>query len=398
MSGGKSILKKLLLQRGGKSRLLSAWITLLMGCLLLFAAIEIWSGFREILNGKNSQDSLGATFLTISKKVEESTMTQADARSVSEADIALLAKAPQVQDLGKLTPANFKVAASLGYGPMSFYTLLFLEAAPDRFLDQLPGQWEWKEGDRVLPIILSRDFLNMYNYIFAPSQGLPLLSEASVKALGFKLTMGEGPMQQEYIAQVEGFSDRISSVLVPQSFIDYGNKLFAPNNPVKISRLIVKAGDPSDAAFARFLESHHFNTNAEQLRFSKMRSIVQAVSGGTGVIAILLLLVSSMVFVLFIELTLARAETSVRLLLQIGYSPAKLSRFLARHYAPMILSAILLALSICTALKFVAVQQLKVLNLNLSPLPDFATWIACTLCLLLLSAQMLRSIRRALQQ
>lgn len=398
MIEGKSILKKLLLQRGGKSRLVSAWITLLMGCLLLFTAIEIWSGFREILNGKNSQDSLGATFLTISKKVEESTMAQADASSVSEADIALLAKAPQVQDLGKLTPANFKVAASLGYGPMSFYTLLFLEAAPDRFLDQLPGEWEWKEGDRVLPIILSRDFLNMYNYIFAPSQGLPLLSEASVKALGFKLTMGDGPMQQEYIAQVEGFSDRISSVLVPQSFIDYGNKHFAPNSAVKISRLIVKAGDPSDVAFARFLESHHFSANAEQLRFSKMRSIVQAVSGGTGVIAILLLLVSSVVFILFIELTLARAEASVRLLLQIGYSPVRLSRFLARHYAPMMLSAVLLALGICTALKFIAVRQLEALNLTLSALPGLMTWIACTLCLLLLSAQMLRSIRQALQQ
>lgn len=398
MSEGKAILKKLLLRGHGTSRLFSAWITLFVGCLLLFVSIEIWSTFREMLNGKNNQDSLGATFLTVSKKVEESTMGQTDATSLSDTELKSLSTAPQVQDAGKLTPANFKVAASLGYGPMSFYTLLFLEAAPDRFLDQLPGRWEWKEGDRTIPIILSRDFLNMYNYIFAPSQGLPLLSEASVKALGFKLTMGEGPNQQEYMAQVEGFSDRISSVLVPQSFIDYGNEHFAPNSNSKISRLIVKVADPSDKAFVQFLEQHHFNTNAEQLRFSKMRSIVEAVSGGTGLIAILLLLVSGLVFVLFIELTLAKAGASVRLLLQIGYSPAQLGRFLTRRYVPLLLSSVALAAIVCIALKQLAVHQLHQLNLNLSAWPGWVMWIALLTCLTLLVGQMSVSIRRALKQ
>lgn len=398
MSTEKSILKKLLLRGHGSSRLLSAWITLLIGCLLLFVSVEIWSTFREMLQGGNKQDSLGSTFLTVSKKVEDATMAQDNATSLSDAEISLLSQAPQVQDAGKLTPANFKVAASLGYGPMSFYTLLFLEAAPDRFLDQLPGKWQWKEGDRVLPIILSRDFLNMYNYIFAPSQGLPLLSEASVKALGFKLTMGEGPYQQEYMAQVEGFSDRISSVLVPQSFIDYGNKHFSPNSKGSISRVIVKVADPSNKAFTQFLEQHHFSTNAEQLRFSKMRSIVEAVSGGTGLIAILLLLVSSLVFVLFIELTLAKAGASVKLLLQIGYSPSALSRFLAARYLPLLLSAVFLAGLLVIILKQMVVARLEQLNLSVSAWPGAITWLSLLLCLLLLIAQMFRSVRRSLRQ
>lgn len=397
MSGDKAILKKLLLRGHGKTRLLSAWITLFTGCLLLFVSVEIWSTFQQLLKGNNKNDSLGATFLTISKKVDDATMAADNATLMTDAELESLSNAPQVQDAGKLTPANFKVAASLGYGPMSFYTLLFLEAAPDRFLDQMPGAWEWKEGDRVIPIILSRDFLNMYNYIFAPSQGLPLLSEASVKALGFKLTMGEGPNQQEYMAQVEGFSDRISSVLVPQSFIDYGNKHFVANSPGKVSRLIVKVSDPSDKAFAQYLEQHHLSTNAEQLRFSKMRAIVEAVSAGTGLIAILLLLISSLVFVLFIELTLAKAEAAVQLLLQIGYSPSHLSRFLAARYIPMLTSAVMGATLIVCCLKVFAVGQLQQLNLFLSPWPGWLMWVAFALCLGLLIGQMYRSIRRSIR-
>ncbi|GAA4453023.1 hypothetical protein [Rurimicrobium arvi] len=398
MSEAKGILKKLLLRGGGKSRLAGAWITLVAGCLLLFVSVELWSTFRDILDGRRSQDSLGSTFLTISKKVEDASMADKNATTISDQELTTITRAPQVQDAGKLTPANFKVAASLGYGPMSFYTLLFLEAAPDRFMDQIPGRWNWKEGDRTIPIILSRDFLNMYNYIFAPSQGLPLLSEESVKALGFTLTMGEGPMQQEYQAQVEGFSDRISSVLVPQSFIDYGNRHFSSNGTVHVSRLILKVKDPSDKAFTGFLSDHHYTTNAEQLRFSKMRSVVEAVSAGTGVIALLLMFVSGLVFVLFIELTMAKAQESVRLLLQLGYSPAQLRLFLTRRYVPLMLSAVTLSLILTVLLKSLAAQRLKSLQLEIDLFPGLYVWIAVALSCLLLLWQTIRSISRSLKQ
>ena len=248
------ILKKLLLRNTNQGRLISAWMALWIGCTLLLVSVMMWSVFQDLLKGKSSNDSLGSTFLTISKKVDDAAMANKERSQIQSQDISQIKSAPQVQDVGMLSPANFKVSASIGSGPMAFYTLLFLEAAPDRFMDQMPNSWQWQEGDNTLPIILSRDFLNMYNYVFAPSQGLPLLSEQTVKALGFTLTMGEGANATNYRAQVEGFSDRISSVLVPQSFIEYGNKKFAPQAPISISRVIIKVADPSDKAFISFLE------------------------------------------------------------------------------------------------------------------------------------------------
>lgn len=357
----------------------------------------IWSAFRDLLSGKGSQDSLGSTFLTVSKQVSDASMADKNSTQISGTDLEQIRKAPQVQDVGLLTPANFKVAASLGSGQMSFYTLLFLEAAPDRFMDQMPETWKWEEGDQTIPIILSRDFLNMYNYIFAPSQGLPLLSEQSVKALGFTLTMGEGPGQMNYRAQVEGFSDRISSVLVPQSFIDYGNKRFATSGAAKVSRVIVKVGDPSNKEFVTFLEQHQYTTNSEQLRFSKMRSVVEVVSGATGALALLLIGIGALVFILFIELTMARAQAAVRLLLQIGYSPKTLSSYLVRKYIPIMLSALLVALLIAVILQFVAAQKLAAIQLQIAAVPGPFVWAAAGLSALVLGWQIRTAIRKALR-
>jgi hypothetical protein len=390
------ILKKLLLKNSNSRRLYSAWIALFIGCTLLLISVMIWSTFQDLLQGKNSQDSLGGTFLTISKTVDDASMANKGQAQINTQDLENIKHAPQVQDVGLLSPANFKVSASIGSGPMSFYTLLFLEAAPSRFMDQMPQSWQWQEGENTIPIILSRDFLNMYNYVFAPSQGLPLLSEQTVKALGFNLAIGEEPNQVNYRAQIEGFSDRISSVLVPQSFIDYGNRKFAPQAEANISRVIIKVSDPSDKRFTSFLHDNNYTTNAEQLRFSKMRSIVEVVSSATGILALLLMGIGTLVFILFIELTMARAQTSVKLLLQIGYSPKNLSLFLIKQYVPIMFSALFFAVLIALSIQYIVAQKLS--ELHVASFPSPFVWLAVILSAIVLFWQLSRSIRKAITQ
>lgn len=390
------ILKKLLLRNSKHKRLFGAWMALFIGCLLLLVSVMIWSTFQDLLKGKTSEDSLGSTFLTISKKVDDASMADKKKTQINDQDVAQIKKAAQVQDLGLLTPANFKVSASLGSGPMSFYTLLFLEAAPDRFMDQMPKTWQWQEGDHTVPIILSRDFLNMYNYVFAPSQGLPLLSEQTVKAIGFTITIGEGASQVNYRAQVEGFSDRISSVLVPQSFIDYGNKHYSQESEPNISRVIIKVNDPSDNAFVSFLEKNNYTTNTEQLRYSKMRSVVSVVSSATGLLAFLLMGIGSLVFILFIELTMAQAQQSVKLLLQLGYSPKKLSAFLLKKYIPILISALLSASLLAILIQYFTAQKMSSLPVEISSFPSLYVWIAASISAGILLLQMVQSIRKAI--
>ncbi len=366
-----------------------------VGLTLLLAAVLLWWNFNELLQGRASKDDLGSSFLTISRRVTNEAMGHPELTIFSPKDIDEVRAAPQVEDAGSvqsLKPRAY-MNMQLGMGA-GFSTVMILESVPDRFMDKRPADWSWQAGSRHVPVILSSSFLSLYNYAFAPSQGLPQLSEESIKALPFKLSVGEGADQAVYVAQIAGFSDRITSVLVPESFVLTTNG----GVPTAPSRLVLKVKDPSDAAFAKFLEGKDYITNSEMLRWSRLRAIVQSVTLVTGVLALLLLGVSILVFVLFIELTIARAQQSVQLLKEVGYSPALLRRFFTAKFLPMFGGAAILALLLALAGQMAAHFAGAASGLQLSLLPGWPVWFCFLAIVLLLVHQLHRAIAKALLQ
>ncbi len=400
----KKLLSTLLLQDRRKSRLWAAIIALCVGTTLLLLSVLIWWNFNELLFGKTQNDSLGSTFLIVGKKVTEQNMGVANATIFSPADIEELRKAPQVQDVGIIASNRFPVYAMMG-GKLAFATDMPLESVPDKFLDNLPVSWQWKPGDRDLPIIISSQFLDIYNYVFAPSQGLPQLSETSVKSIALNMKIGRGAGSETYLAHVVGFSDRIGSVLAPQAFIDYGNQKFGTQAAgaksevsTAPSQLIVKTQDPSDTKFGDFLVKHNYNTNSQNLRWSKIRAIVEVVTSATGILALLLMGIGTLVFVLFIELTIARAQQSLTLLLQIGYGPHYLSKFMINRFLPMVFGTVVVAMIITIATQAAVSVAAKAQGLALPLMPGWPVWAALAISTGVLVILITRAIKGAIKQ
>lgn len=394
----KQLLRKLLLRNSQSSRLWMALGAVCIGTTLLLLSVMIWWNFREVLEGRRDNDSLGSTFLTINKKVTAENMGIPGATLFQDGEVDAMRGAPQVQDVGVLTSNRFPVYAMF-QGTMSFATEMFLEGVPDRFIDKKPDDWYWQEGNTSVPIILSSEFLNLYNYGFALSQGLPQLSETTIKSLAFDLRVGIGESQETYIAHVVGFSDRINSVLVPESFIKFGNKVYGRDTiGAAPSRLIVRVKDPSNIEFTQFLQQRGYTTNAEQLRWNKLRSVVDAVSSGTGILALLLMSIGTLVFILFIELTIARARQSLILLREIGFGPRYLGRFMIRRFVPLIFLTLAISVIIVLSAQFAAAQWAKGLKLTLALVPGWPVWLALTISagilFLLVSVSIVRAIRR----
>lgn len=396
MSQQQKILKQLLLRKSNRSRLGIAWLTLLVGTTLLLFAILIWWNFQELLYGKNDNDSLGSSFITISKKVTNENMGKPALTTFSSKDIVELSRAPQVQDVGILTankfPAYIQLNSSLG-----FSTDIFLEAVPDRFIDRKPATWFWDSTTRQVPLILSGEFLNLYNYGFALSQGLPQFSEATIQSLAFDLVLGSPQLRETYSAHVAGFSDRITSVLIPQSFMDYANEKYGNHLSSAPSRLIVKIGDPSDKAFVAFLKEKNYMTNAENLKWNKLRSVVEVVVMATGILALLLMGISALVFILFVELTIAQAQQSLELLSQIGYAPSFLRKFMMWKFLPLMLAAVVLALFIAFAAQYFISTVVVNYGLHLPSVPGMHIWVLGAICMALLYWQTNRGILKAIQ-
>jgi len=372
-------------------RLRVAQLVLCVGTTLLLLSILVWWNFTLLLSGEAQGSGSGSTYMVIGKQITERNMGNAAANSFSEQEIAGLLHAPQVQDAGAVTPALFPAYAVIG-GRLAMSTDLPLESVPDRFLDEVPADWRWQPGDRNLPVILSSRFFDIYNYVFAPGQGLPQLSRQSVKSIGIKLQIG-GDSGESLSAHVSGFSDRIGSVLVPESFIAYGNATFplkgVSRNP---SQLILKVGDPSDSRFTNYLEQQGYTADPQNLRWSRMRAVVEAVTAATGLLALLLMSISAIVFVLFIELTIARGRASLLLLKQLGYSAAYLRGFMLRQFLPGVAVTMLLSLFLCISVQVIASKQAIANGLVLPLLPGVPVWTAFSLCVVALCLFMAKTI------
>lgn len=392
------MLKKLLMRTQNRSRLWAALIALCIGTTLLLLSTLIWWDFNELLYGKNQNESLGSTFLIVGKRVTEQNMGVKGATSFTAQEIEQLRKAPQVEDAGVIASNRFPVYAMMG-GKLPLATDLPLESVPDKFIDKMPEDWQWKPGSRDLPIIVSSQFLDIYNYVFAPSQGLPQLSEGSVKTIALNLKVGSGEQAEMFVAHVVGFSDRIGSVLAPQAFIDYGNQKFGkPGIEEAPSQIILKAKDPSDKHFAEYLQTHDYATNSQNLRWSKIRAIVEVVASATGVLALLLMGIGTLVFILFIELTIAKAQNSLTLLLEIGYAPGYLSRFMIRRFLPMVLGTVAVAMLITITGQAVAAILVKPQGLVLPAAPGWPVWAALVASTAILLVLVSRSISSAIKK
>jgi hypothetical protein len=392
------MLRKLLLGAQRSSRLWAALTALCVGTTLLLLSVMIWWNFSELLYGKHQNDTLGSTFMIISKRVTEQNMGVPNATIFTQKDIDSLQQAPQVQEVGLITSNHFPVYASLG-GKLAFATDMVLECVPDRFLDKMPAEWKWMPGTRDVPIIVSSQFLDIYNYVFAPSQGLPQLSESSVKNIALTLKVGKGDNVEVFIAHVTGFSDRIGSVLAPQSFIDYGNKKFGKaGESVATSQIILKAKDPSNVKFGEYLEHHDYTTNSQNMRWSKIRAIVEVVTSATGILALLLMGIGTLVFILFIELTIARAQHSLTLLLQIGYGPGYLSKFMISRFLPMVLATVAVAMLITIIGQVAASVAVEKQGLVLPLIPGWPVWAALVISTGILVVLVRKSISGAINK
>lgn len=382
------------LQPRGRGRVFAAAAILFVGTTLLLLSILWWADLSLVMDGHKAHGG-NSSYVVIGKQVTEQNMGM-EPVGFSQQEIAEMTHVPQVQDAGAIIPARFPVYATIG-GRLAMSTDLPVAAAPDRFLDSLPDRWNWQPGDRALPVILSSQFLDIYNYVFAPGQGLPQLSRSSVKAVAIRLQAGAGDKGLLLSAYVAGFSDRINSLLVPMSFVEYGNKALLHREGSLPSQVILKVKDPSDEAFNNFLRQHDYTVDPENLRWSRARAIVQLVTSVVGIFALLLIGISSLVFVLFAELTIARSQSSLVLLRQLGYDAATLRRTILMRFLPMASAAMLLSLAVCCAVQVGIAFNAAQSELALPILPDVRFWLAFVACCMLLWAMLARAIKKAIR-
>lgn len=384
------LLKKIIHTGAGRNRHVMAMVGLTIAILLILAAVQIQANYHDLLYNKNNQDSI-ANFLVVNKTITDRNL---GTTGLTDQEINDLRKQNFVESVGLLTPSLFKASIQSASDRFPFYTDIAFESVPQEFIDIAAKDWKWDEHALFVPIIAPNMFLDFYNFQFSFSQGLPQLTQQVVKMIVFKINV-YGPNGMVTLnGRVVGFSDRISSLLVPEEFMRWGNQFFARNQDRKPSRIIIKTKDPGNPQLSSYLKEKNLSADADKTRFSRYRKIVDMVVNISGVTGIILLLFALLVFTLFIQLTVASSKEDIQLLIIMGISPAQLHRFLMKRFLPGILGIILFSSVLLGFLQSFIHRILSVRGIHISVLPGKTTVFTAILIMVTIGWITSRSIKK----
>lgn len=319
----------------------------------LFGMFIVLLGFqfyRDVLPVFTQGDSfMSADYLIMSKRITTGATLSGRSGAFAPTEVAEMGAQPFARKVGAFTSTEYKVNARMGVnGVPVLSSELFFESVPDGFVDAPLDQWHWTEGSREVPIILPRTYINMYNFGFAQSHSLPKISEGLVGMIDFSIFIHGNGRQDEYKGRVIGFSNRLSSILVPQSFMDWSNATYAPEEKSDPTRLIVEVANPADERIAKFVESKGYDVEDDNLNAEKTTYFLKMVVTLVVAVGLVISVLSFYILMLSIYLLVQKNSSKLESLLLIGYSPARV----ALPYQSLTMALNLLVLIIAWAAVF----------------------------------------------
>ena len=204
------------------------------------------------------------------------------------------------------------------------------------------------EGDDEVPIILPRNYLDLYNFGFASSQGLPALSESLVSMIKIRFYLRGSAGSKELSGRVVAFSKKLNTILVPQTFMDEMNATLSPDRQPEPSRLILTVSNPADERIATYLKDHSYETEANDAEAARTAHFLRIIISIVLVVGLIISALAFYVLLLSIFLLLQKNTEKIDTLLLIGYSPQAVAR--PYHLLTISLNTLVLALSVVIAI------------------------------------------------
>ena len=196
---------------------------------------------------------------------------------------------------------------------------------PDNFIDVKTDKWCFSPGDTVIPIILPRNYLNLYNFGFSQTQQLPQITEDIIKRVELGIRLEGNGKRSDHTAYIVGFSERLNTILVPSTFMDWANSEYGEGEDDGHTRLILEVSNPTDPELTAYLEEHGYEIENKPAESSKALSILEVGAAVIVGIGVMFSILSLIILTLSIYLLLQKNITKLENLVLIGYSPARVA-------------------------------------------------------------------------
>ena len=340
-----SLVWKLMRRHISMSQLAGFFFANLCGMVIVLLGIQFYQDVAPVFTEGDS--FMKKDYLIVSKKVSTLGSFVGKSSTFSNSDIEEILDQPFTKEVGAFTPSQFKVSAGVGMEQigLNMSTAMFFESVPDKYVDVNLDEWHFEPGQEVVPIIIPRNYLNLYNFGFAQSRSLPQLSEGVMNLINLEVRISGEGRQNSYKGKIAGFSNRLNTILVPESFMVWANANYSDGKSDKEpSRLIVEVGNPTDDRIARFFKEHGYETEDDKLDAGKTTWFLKVVVGIVLAVGLIISILSFYILMLSIYLLLQKNSTKLENLLLIGYGPNRVA--LPYQILTIVLNACVLVLAI----------------------------------------------------
>lgn len=321
------IVWKLLRQHLSIGQFAGFFLANLVGMIIVLFSLQFYKDVAPFFSGNDNL--LKSEYLILSKKISTLGSITGQSSQFSETDLEEIKGQPFVKNIGEFTSSQYHVSAGINMAgqQMRLSTQMFFESVPDAFVDiKSTSDWHFDERDDLIPIILPKNYLNLYNYGFAQSRSLPQLSEGILGLIGIDIHISGNGQNHDFKGNIVGFSNRLNTILVPESFMKWSNKIYGDGRTSTASRIIIEVDNPADDNIVQFLQKKGYETEGDKLNAGKTNYFLKIITGLVIGIGLIISILSFFVLMLSIYLLLQKNTQKLENLLLIGYSPAQVSR------------------------------------------------------------------------
>ena len=319
-----SLIWKLLRQHISVSQFAGFFFANLFGMWVVMLGIQF---YKDIIPVFTQDDTfINQNFLVISKHITTVGTLSGRSNAFTPSEIDDIRSQPFCKSAGAFTSSQYKVSAAMGMeGTAPLKTEMFFEAVPDAFVDADKSDWQYTPGSKDVPVILPRTYIALYNFGFAQSRGLPQVSDGLVGLINMQIFINANGTHEQFNGKVLGFSGRLNTILVPQSFMDWSNRTFEPGKTEAPSRIILEVDNPTDTRIAPYMQKKGYDVEDNKLDAGKTTYFLKIIVSIVMTIGLLVSLLSFYILMLSIYLLVQKNTRKLENLLLVGYSPQRVS-------------------------------------------------------------------------
>jgi len=351
-------MRQLFFKYQNKKQLTLALVGTFLGLFFLFTSLHF---LHKIYTYGENSEMLSKNTIVIQKKVTSGPLLGLNNPEFSNEQIDEVRSMEFVESCDPIRSNTFDVVLSID-DPLipAFNSNIYVQSVHEDYLDVKTDHWVWDEASKTLPIIMPRDFLMMMNN-FLSASNIPQLSDDLVLDLKIDLNIGPRNYRETIHARIVGFTNELSSILVPEYFLNWANQKHGEKEKEVISQLVVKSKDGQFGLLENYLEEKEFESKKSQLLIAKLKSTLGVLLTIISAISLLAVFLSMLVLIQYLQLIMTKNDYEIRTLLRLGHAPNQLIKVFLRYFMSLFSVVAVLSLLLFIPVKYY-LQQIFISN------------------------------------